>query len=260
MLYNIFQYSLLVAALVFAGVSLVVKPKRGVLLWAASSAAIAAISAHYHVFWSFAVFTMMIPWALVCAGDWIDMSWRLRTGFCVFLGLSAAMSIYPTYIDERYNSPDADRNLSDEALAAVDLKARDGDMGFGRFLRSNVPFRLVRGLDLKGGLRLVYNVDVQEAIKDKREHYFFELRTQLAQAYGLTKEGETTTDEQYKTLSQSVTVEKAKHDVGRSPVTFANPADATKINDAFLKRFVTEMDVVPSADKKVATFSRKHDA
>src|SRR5689334_22699746 len=105
MLYNILQYSLLVAALLFGGVSFLFKQKRGVLIWAASSAAIAAISAHYHVFWSLAVFGMMIPWALVCVGDWIDLSWRLRTGFCAFLACAAALSIYPTYVDERYNTP-----------------------------------------------------------------------------------------------------------------------------------------------------------
>ena len=40
----------------------------------------------------------------------------------------------------------------------------------------NLPGHLF-ALDLKGGLRLVYTVDVEEAIKDKRDRYFDEVRS-----------------------------------------------------------------------------------
>jgi preprotein translocase subunit SecD len=260
MLYNIFQYSLAVAALIFLGISFLVKPKRGVLIWAAASAAVAAISAHYHVFWALAVFTIMIPWALFCAGEWIDISWRLRAGFCVFLAFASALAIYPTYIDERYNAPDNHRGISDEEQAALDAKAKNGDLGFGRFIRSNIPFRLVRGLDLKGGLRLVYNVDVQEAIKSKRDRYFDEVRQELARSFDLAKEGETITREELEKLDSLVHVEKSRDDVGKIDVTFVNPADSAKINDKFLTRFVGEMNVIRAADKKSVSFRIKPEA
>jgi preprotein translocase subunit SecD len=259
MLYNVFQYVLAGLALVLTVSAVLVRGKRGVLAWAAISAAIAAIGAHYHGFWAVAVFSISVPWALVCAGDWIDFSWRLRAGFCVFLALVAGMSIYPTYFDERYSAPDLDPKLTTEQQAEVDAKAKVGDLGFARFIRSNVPFRLVRGLDLKGGLRLVYNVDVQEAIKDKRDRYFDEIRTNLAKSFGFAKEGERPTNDDLAKLAPIVKVEKAKDDVGKLIVTFENPADASKINDEFLKRFIGEMTVLRSADKKSATFRIKQE-
>jgi preprotein translocase subunit SecD len=201
----------------------------------------------------------MVPWALFCAGDWIDLSWRARTGFCLFLALFAGLSIYPTYFDERYNAPDLDKNLTGEQQAEVDAKAKAGDMGFGRFLRANVPYRLVRGLDLKGGLRLVYNVDVQEAIKDKRDRYFDEIRTALAKSFGFAKEGERPTNDDLAKLAGVAKVEKAKDDVGKLVVTFENPADSAKVNDAFLKRFIGEMNVLRSADKKSVSFRIKQE-
>src|SRR5688500_1135264 len=78
------------------------RPKRGVLLWAALSAIFAAVSAHYHVFWSTAVFALMLPWALFSALNAIDLSWRVKTGFVLFLAVGSWLAIYPTYHDERY--------------------------------------------------------------------------------------------------------------------------------------------------------------
>lgn len=243
MIYTVFQYSLALVALLTFGLSFVVKAKRGVLIWAAVSAAAGALAARYQVFWAFAVFTMMIPWALFCAGDWIDLNWRLKTGFVVFLTIASALCIYPTYVDERFASPDRDKSLTTEQQDAVDAKARAGEMGFGRFLRSNIPFRLVRGLDLKGGLRLVYNVDVQTAIREKRDRTHEQMYSSLAVAYGFTKDGEVAKESEKDKLDGLVKVEKAKDDVGKLVVTFTDPADKAKINDEFLKRYTDTFDV-----------------
>jgi preprotein translocase subunit SecD len=243
MIYNVFQYSLAFVALLTFGISFLVKAKRGVLIWASLSAAAAGISAHYHVFWAFAVFTMMIPWALLCAGDWIDLNWRMRTGLVLFLAIGSALCIYPTYIDERFNAPDRDKSLTAEQQEAIDAKARTGDMGFGRFLRSNIPFRLVRGLDLKGGLRLVYNVDVQTAIREKRDRTHEQMYSSLAVAYGFTKDGDVAKESEKDKLDGLVKVEKSKDEVGKLIVTFNDPADKAKINDEFLKRYTDTFDV-----------------
>ena len=50
----------------------------------------------------------------------------------------------------------------------------DGKVHCPQYIKDNIPFRVVAGLDLRGGLRLVYTVDVEEAIKDKRDRYFDE--------------------------------------------------------------------------------------
>ena len=48
-----------------------------------------------------------------------------------------------------------------------------------------MSFAIVPGLDLRGGLRLVYTVEVEEAIRDKRDHIADEMKQDLAVAFQL---------------------------------------------------------------------------
>ena len=106
----------------------------------------------------------------------IDSGWRVKTGFVLFLALGAALCIYPTYHDERHGRID-DRPVSAEQRASRAPRRSTATCGVvAASCSPNIPFRLVRGLDLKGGLRLVYTVDVDEAIKDKRDRYYDEMR------------------------------------------------------------------------------------
>lgn len=257
MIYDYLKYGLAVLALILGLTAYAIKPKRGPLIWAASSAAFAGLAAHYHVFWVTAVIGMMVPWALICAGDWLDLGWRARLGFCVYLGIASALVLYPTYIDERFNRPYYNPNLDGEQQAELDRRGKEGELGFGRFLCANVPFRLVRGLDLKGGFRVEYTVDVQEAIKDKRDRYYDDLRTMLARSLQITAEDALPTAEQIATLTQRVKFEKPREDVGKIVVTFVGAEDAAKLDEAFLRRFNQELSVVRSTDKLSATFKIK---
>ena len=253
MLHDILQFGFAgVAALcaIFAWLS---RARRGVLLWAAASAGAAAIGAHYDVFWSVAVFGMMIPWALFCASGTIDLAWRAKTGFVLFLALGSALAIYPTYHDERYGRVD-DGPMSSDERAALETKAKHGDLGLKRYLLSNIPFRLVRGLDLKGGLRLVYTVDVDEAIKDKRDRNNAELRAPLATSFGFHQGDKPPTLEELQKVSTVVKMEKSKDHAGSLTLRFNDPNDSTKIDDEFLKRFLGEMQIQRSADRAAVTF------
>ncbi|MGK4004111.1 protein translocase subunit SecD [Sorangium sp. So ce1036] len=253
MLLNIFQYGFAgVAGLCLLGAWLS-RSRRGVFAWAALSAGAAALAAHYHVFWALATFGLMVPWALFCTGPWIDFAWRAKTGFALFLALGAALCIFPTYHDERYGRPDQS-GLSSEELAEQETQAKRGDLGFSRFLTSNIPFRLVRGLDLKGGLRLVYSVDVDEAINDKRDRYYDDLRAELATAFGFHEGDAPPTIEQMQKLQTKLRIEKSRENTDTITITFDDPADAEKINDAFLTKFLGEMQLQRSADRRVAKF------
>lgn len=250
MIYVYLKYGLAALAVVLAFAAYAVKPKRGPLVWAALSSLVAAACAHYEVFWFCAVASMMIPWALVTAGDWIDSAWRAKVGFCVFLTLGSALCLYPTYVDERFGRPDVDPSLTPEQQAEVDANAKGGKLGFGRFIRSNIPFRLVRGLDLKGGFRVEYAVDVQEAIKDKRDRYFDDLRTQLARTLGIAADDSLPTLEQLGKLAERVKVSKPRDDVTKISVEFVSEEDAAKANnEAFLARFTQEMNVTRGQPK-----------
>ena len=194
-------------------------------------------------------------WALFCATSYIDLAWRMKTGLVIFLGLGAALCIYPTYYDEAH--PDQKQRLTEltsDQRSAQETEARRGELGFGRFLRSNIEFRLVQGLDLKGGLRLVYTVDVDEAIKDKRDRYYDELRSAMATAFGFHTGDKVPTVEELGKLPTKVRIEKSRDKVDVITCTFVDPADSKKIDDAFLKKFLTELQLQRSADGAKITF------
>ncbi|UQA55867.1 protein translocase subunit SecD [Polyangium aurulentum] len=249
MIYNILQY-------VFAGIgalSLVlavyVRSRRGVFVMSAITSLATAIAAHYHVFWATASFGMCVPWALFCALPTIDLSWRAKTGFVLFLALGSALSIYPTYHDERYGRMD---------WTGIEDEAKAGDRGVRQWILSNIPFRLVRGLDLKGGLRLVYSVDVDEAIKDKRDRYYDEMRQALARSYGIVAADKQATAQELRRLGDEfkVRVEKSREHANTMYVNFENPADADRITDEFMRPF-GEMQRQFSADRKRVTLRIK---
>jgi preprotein translocase subunit SecD len=237
--------------------AVVVKPKRSVLAWAAGSALAGAIASQTETFWIVAVSVLMIPWALFCTGDWIDSAWRTKVGFCIFLLFGCGLALYPTYVDERFGRPDVDPSLSEEQQAEVDKAAQRGELGLGRFIRSNIPFRLVRGLDLKGGFRVEYTVDAQEAVKDRRDRAFDDLQNQLARALGISEGDGYASKDQLDKLSERVKLEKPRDDVSKVTIRFSNDEDAAKVNDEFLARFTREFNVLRGADRKVVSFQIK---
>jgi preprotein translocase subunit SecD len=252
-LHNLFQFGFAgLAGLCLLGAFLR-RAHRGSFFAAAICAASAAIAAHYDVFWALVVFGGGTAWSLFCATNYIDLAWRAKTGFVLFLALGSAVAIYPTAYDE-YHGKDERAGLSGEQKAELEQAERKGEKGFGAFLRANIPFRLVRGLDLKGGLRLVYTVDVDEAIKDKRDRYYDELRAALATAFGFHQGEKAPTVEELGKLPQKVKVEKSRDQAGIITLTFNDAADSKKVDDAFLKRFLGELQLQRSADGKKLTF------
>jgi preprotein translocase subunit SecD len=252
-LQNLFQYGFAGIAGLSVLAALLRQRKRGSFTWAAGAAAAAAIAAHYNVFWALAVFGLMVPWALLCATNVLDLSWRVKTGFVLFLALGSALCIYPTYYDERWGRAPTD-NLSSEELGELEAQTKRGDRGFREYVLANIPFRMVRGLDLKGGLRLVYTVDVDEAIKDKRDRYYDDLRNALVTALGFHTGDKPPTVEELGKLPEKVGIEKSREHAGSIVLHFGDPADAAKVNDEFLKKFLTELQLQRSADQKTITF------
>ncbi|MDI1432161.1 protein translocase subunit SecD [Polyangium sorediatum] len=257
MIYNILQYAFAGLGALSLGLGAWQRSKRGVFIMSAIASFCTAIAAHYHVFWATATFGLCVPWALFCALNTIDLSWRVKAGFVLFLALGSWLAIYPTYSDERYGRIDRS-GLGPEERAKVEEDARVGNRGVREWLLSNIEFRLVRGLDLKGGLRLVYTVDVDEAIKDKRDRYYDELRQTLARSYGIVGAEQQASVEDLKKLTGKARVEKSRDNVGTLFIHFEDAADADKVNDEFMRPF-QEMQRQFSSDRKRVTLRIKGD-
>ena len=204
---------------------------------AALGAGAAAAAAHYHAFWPMVCLALAALWAAVCALPVLDLAWRAKTGFVAFVALLGFLSVWPTL----------------HAMSG-------GKVPCPQYVLDNVEFRIVAGLDLRGGLRLVYTVDVEEAIRDKRDRYYDEMRQQLAAAFGLKASADKpATREELAKLDDKVKLEKPRDKVAQINVAFADAADVSKLDAEFLKRFQAEMTRQNTGDPRRVTFKIRTD-
>jgi preprotein translocase subunit SecD len=257
-IYDIFAISFAVIALACIAGAWLRRSKRATFIWAAGSAIICAGSAFAQNFWPVPVFGLMTLWALVSALDAMTNAWRLKVGFALALAVGASVAIYPTVHDEILCSDSREEipgtcpmklaELDAETRAEFSVAAAAGNKGFSNWLLNNMGFRMVRGLDLKGGLRLVYTVDVAEAIRDKRDRYYDDLRASLTKAYGFTA-GDEPTNEEMEKLAERVVLRKPRDKVNTIELAFNDPADAAQyLNEELLASFRGELTLVRNAD------------
>jgi len=88
--------------------------------------------------------------------------------------------------------------------------------------------KLAPGLDISGGLRLMYEVEVDEAIRDRRDLRADQLLRKLGARFGLFEEDTTPTREQLSETRERVTIKKDGE--RRIKLTFKNAADAAKLD------------------------------
>src|SRR5579859_4306499 len=103
----------------------------------------------------------------------MDGAWRFKVGFVFSSFLLAVLILLPTL-----------------------ESATKGKIKCPEYVKDHMSFAIAEGLDLQGGMRLVYTVEVEEAIRDKRDHFADEMRQQLATIFQIhTGEGLLSRDE-----------------------------------------------------------------
>jgi preprotein translocase subunit SecD len=127
-----------------------------------------------------------------------------------------------------------------------------------QYIKDRVSFRLVAGLDLRGGLRLVYTVDVEEAIRDKRDRYYEEMRQMLAVAYGLHEGDKPPSRDALAKLFEKVEMVKQRADASTIVLNLKD-ADPAKIEEIYNKRFFHDMSMLKEDTGKTYTFTLKTD-
>ena len=169
-------------------------------------------------FWG--VFTMgfFLVWALVAALPLMDPGWRMRVGFTFGVFVAAVVVLLPTF----------------EELSRGKIKAP-------AYIKENVTFGIVKGLDLQGGLRLVYTVEVEDAIRDKRDKFADEMRSDLAVAYKLHGGEGLLKREELSKLDEKVHVFTPAAESSIVRIKFNDPGDVKMIDDRFQKKFGQEL-------------------
>lgn len=228
------MYSFIGIALLLIVAGLVRRAKRAVLWFAAILAACAAAAAHFDAFWPMATLGLCTLWMAILGLNTIDSGWCMRFGITIVSALLGFLVLWPS-LD----------------------RMTDGKIPCPGWVEQRITFRLVSGLDLRGGMRLVYTVDVDEAIKDKRDRYFEDMRVELAKVYGLHTGSDRPSEEVYIKLRDLVDIEAPRRPANILRVVVKPSADPSKIDARFLQTFAGDLSLTRSADQRTLTFTMK---
>ncbi len=168
-------------------------------------------------FWGVITMGLLCVWALIGALPVMDGGWRFKTGLATVALLGGSVILWPTI----------------DAVSGGRAKCPS-------YFRENIKFGIVKGLDLQGGMRLVYTVEVEEAIRDKRDRFADDMRHELAVSYKFHSGDGVITRDAANKLEEKVHISLPESALIK--VKFTDPADvATKIDDRFNKKFGAEM-------------------
>jgi preprotein translocase subunit SecD len=153
--------------------------------------------------------------------------WYTKLLFILLLGAGAFIAVWPSL----------------ESMAGIKAPA---------WVKNNVKARINRGLDLRGGMRLVYTVQVDEAIRDKRDRFADELRQKVAVALGIGKADTPLDSAQQTALNAKMVVERLEHN--KMLLKFTDQADVAKVNDDLIGGLKEELILYRPGDPKVIGF------
>jgi preprotein translocase subunit SecD len=190
--------------------------KRNVLILALGAAIATYLFYNADNFWGMVVAALIVVWALIGALPIMDGPWRTKVGFVVAIFLGSLIALWPTF----------------EGMS-------HGKIHCPAYVKDRITFGIVKGLDLQGGLRLVYTVEVEEAIRDKRDKFADEMRHQLANEYKIHSGDGLLKREELTKLEDKVHIYEPESAVLR--LKFKDPADTKMVDDVFLKKFGGEL-------------------
>ncbi len=224
-------YVFLGVAYAFLILGTLMRAKRLSLILGGMFAVAASLSFIYGAFWPMVLLSICALWSAFTALDLVDLGWRVRAGLVLSVFTVGVLVLWPSV-----------HSMS------------GGKVPCPRYIQDHNEFRLVAGLDLRGGLRLVYTVDVEEAIKDKRDRYYEQMRTELAKNFGLHSGDEIPSEESLQKLRDKVTLEAPHASPNAINLVIKDAADVGKVDERFLAQFRGDLAYSQSADKKTWNF------
>jgi preprotein translocase subunit SecD len=169
-------------------------------------------------FWGIVASVLVAILTLITMLPVMDGVWRFKVGFVFCTFLLANLILLPTI-----------------------QSATKGRVHCPEYIRDHMSFAIAEGLDLQGGMRLVYTVEVEEAIRDKRDHFADQMRQELAKVYTIhSGDGLITRDEAAK-LEDKVHIAMPESSLIR--LRFKDRADTSKADERFNKTFLQELSV-----------------
>jgi preprotein translocase subunit SecD len=231
---NVLQYAFAGFAAILLGWGYVQRSRRIAFWLGAIVAASAAACAHYDAFWPMATLGVLSFSAFMGGLKVIDTSWRMRFSLVMSLVTLAFIGLWPSL--ERMTG---------------------GLIPCPAYVAERVEFRLVAGLDLRGGMRLVYTVDVDEAIKDKRDRYYEDMQVELSKIFELHSGDERPTDAVFQKLREKVEIEASRDSVNTIRLRVKEGVDPQKVDARFLDNFRGDLAFSRTDDQRSFEFRIK---
>src|SRR5271154_2089061 len=216
---------------------------RNALIVVAASVGSGFLFFHFDNFWGVFVAVLTIVWAAFSLLPFMDSGWRLKVGFVASAFVGAVIALWPT-IDGFLPSSSEASVTGGSALERA-VRTVGSHLHCPQYIKDNVSFAIAPGLDLSGGLRLVYTVEVDEAIRDKRDHFADEMRQELATAFALHSGEGRVTREELGGLEAKVHVSQPETALIR--LTFKDKNDKAKVDERFAKKFLAELGETPGS-------------
>jgi preprotein translocase subunit SecD len=142
----------------------------------------------------------------------MDRGWYLRFSVVSLLLVASALVVWPS-VD----------GLLPESLRSP------------AWVNERVNSRIAPGLDVKGGLRLTYEVEVDDAIRERRDRLADDILDRLGVEFGIFKAEDMPTREQLDKVRERVKIEKVGDREIRA--TFPKPEDSKKLTLEMVRKF-----------------------
>lgn len=214
-------------ALILALIGLVQRPLRSRIWPAALASGGAAVAAQSDAFWAMVCLGLVGLWFAFLTVPWGDANWRGRFGLVIGICIVALLALWPTI----------DSMTQGRAMCP-------------KWVEERVEARLVAGLDLRGGLRLVYTVDVGEAVKDKRDSYYEDMRRELAKLYADHSGDEAPTEATVQALRERVELNAPASRPDTIELTIKEGQDPSKIDARFRNLFKPDVETRKVSDNQ----------
>jgi preprotein translocase subunit SecD len=228
--------------------------RRTALVIMAMAVGSGALFVHFDNFWGLFVAGLVVVWSAFGLLPVMDGVWRLRVGFVAAVFVGAFIALWPTadgMLPGAGGPPSGFPGWLGRLARAASV------LHCPAYIKDRVTFAIAPGLDLSGGLRLVYTVEVDDAIRDKRDHFADEMRQELATTFGFhSGEGRVTRDELAK-LDDKLHISQPETAIIR--LKFKDKNDKSKIDDRFSKKFLGELSESQGPGDDEITFKIRAD-
>ena len=190
----------------------------------------------------------------------MDRSWYFRLGFVLILAVAAWIVLWPTfyYLTEGTHQVREGQTLEEIAaqhgvpldrLRTLNELGRNAELEPGQMLRvpgwfyipdvvlENVDRRITPGLDVQGGLRMMYTVDMETATEDRRNARAQQLVRRLGEKMDIVEEDEPPDTAELERIRARVTPQMSPANPRLIRLAFTNPRDLALADRDLIRSF-----------------------